>query len=305
MSVRLLPHMSDHDPLISAYLTNCEVCPRAHLVETYARYNPEAGWRLMQALLECGADGAAAAGDVLRLLLWLHEDLLFDRAITAATADPRVARALGPTRIMPLSLSRPHWDQINRLVGEPLLSPDHFDRCHYTPPSDPSRLFEGAFRSEAQREAAMPALAAALAHDPRTPRNDAERRIAAAVPTDEELRELVEARLVHDSTFWASERVDSLVQAEPPVPEVAWPLVCSIVAAASNESVLGLIGAGPLEDFLSAFGTDWIDIVEAEAQRLPNLRVALQSVWQAEMSDDTYVRVLRAAGASGSLNGAT
>ena len=59
--------------------------------------------------------------------------------------------------------------------------------------------------------------------------------------------------------------------------------------------VVGLLAAGPLEDFLSLYGPDYIDRVEAEARQDRRMAWALDRVWKFTMTDDVWSRVQRAA----------
>ena len=55
--------------------------------------------------------------------------------------------------------------------------------------------------------------------------------------------------------------------------------------------VVGLLAAGPLEDFLAAYGRDFVERVEAEAGRDQRMAWALGGVWQFTMPDDAWDRV--------------
>ena len=66
--------------------------------------------------------------------------------------------------------------------------------------------------------------------------------------------------------------------------------------------VVGLLAAGPLEDFLSAYGPQFIDRVEVEARRDRRMAWALGGVWKFTMTDEVWARVQRAAGSSSYWN---
>ena len=59
--------------------------------------------------------------------------------------------------------------------------------------------------------------------------------------------------------------------------------------------VVGLLAAGPLEDFLSLYGPNYIERVEIEARRDRRMAWALAGVWQFTMTDEVWARVQRAA----------
>ena len=89
-------------------------------------------------------------------------------------------------------------------------------------------------------------------------------------------------------------------------PEKAWEAIKYIVTRypeadlidreeSEARRVVGLLAAGPLEDFLSLYGPDFIERAEAEASRDRRMAWALGGVWQFTMTDDVWARVQRAA----------
>ena len=62
-------------------------------------------------------------------------------------------------------------------------------------------------------------------------------------------------------------------------PEVAWSLIGQLVATASDDEDLDMIGAGPLEDLLCDHGPLFIDRVEKLAVSDRGFRRSLADVW--------------------------
>jgi hypothetical protein len=89
-------------------------------------------------------------------------------------------------------------------------------------------------------------------------------------------------------------------------PEKAWEAIRYIIVRYSEadflsredtegKRVVGFLSAGPLEDFLSLYGADFIDRVEDEARQDKRMAWALGGVWQCMMTDELWARVQRAA----------
>lgn len=77
--------------------------------------------------------------------------------------------------------------------------------------------------------------------------------------------------------FWAWEIVSGLVSEAR---DEAWLMLLAIIDAADDDDeVLGCVGAGPLEDFVSSYGPDYLDEIEREAALRPGLRSALSAMW--------------------------
>jgi hypothetical protein len=78
-------------------------------------------------------------------------------------------------------------------------------------------------------------------------------------------------------------------------PEAAWALILEGIRRAPSEQVLGLIGAGALENFLGHHGEAFISRVE-QAAADPRFRAALTHVWRWKMPESIWRRVERARG---------
>jgi hypothetical protein len=77
--------------------------------------------------------------------------------------------------------------------------------------------------------------------------------------------------------FWAWEYVQQAGSNQK------WRLILALLFAAANDPSVELIGAGPLEDFVSMAGSvaelgndSWIRVIEIEARKNPKLRQALE-----------------------------
>lgn len=88
---------------------------------------------------------------------------------------------------------------------------------------------------------------------------------------------------------WTWSIVEELVRGRP---DIAWPMLLEMIRRCPDDAALGLLAAGPLEDYLAAHGRAVIDSVEAEAARNPQLRQALGGTWQNAMTDDVWARIV-------------
>jgi hypothetical protein len=62
-------------------------------------------------------------------------------------------------------------------------------------------------------------------------------------------------------------------------PQLKWPLILRLLDTVADDSEVGLVAAGPLEELLTMYGKDFIDRIETEAVTNPKLRDALSGVW--------------------------
>jgi len=79
----------------------------------------------------------------------------------------------------------------------------------------------------------------------------------------------------------------------------SWRLIRKLVEGARTDHELGMIGAGPLEDFLSTHADAWIAAVEDEARHDPKFRFALSGTWQAVLPDERWRWVREATAGAG------
>jgi hypothetical protein len=75
-------------------------------------------------------------------------------------------------------------------------------------------------------------------------------------------------------------------------PETAWSLILEILARASDDFVVGMVGASLLEDLLGYHGQQFIVRIEQEAPKNSRLLEALRGMYQTT-SDDVWFRVQR------------
>lgn len=114
--------------------------------------------------------------------------------------------------------------------------------------------------------------------------------------------ELARAYLKHHRTraqqdSWAFDEVLQRVSLSPADPEDAWNVVLALVTMADEET-LGYIGAGPLEDLISHFGSELVDRIEERGRQDPKFRFCLGAVWlsQGDLPPTVLDRVVQASG---------
>ena len=78
--------------------------------------------------------------------------------------------------------------------------------------------------------------------------------------------------------WWTIERAQ-LPEALERAEEV-WEFILEVLSLNPPEEVLGMLGAGPLEDLLEDWGLQFIDRIETEASRSPRFRQVLSGVWE-------------------------
>ena len=95
-----------------------------------------------------------------------------------------------------------------------------------------------------------------------------------------------------DPGWWA---VNALMELDSHDPARALEITFLIAIGSEDGWVLENLGAGPLENLIDGDPT-LLDAIALEAVTNPRLKVALQSVWQREMSEDAWARLQRIAG---------
>ena len=111
---------------------------------------------------------------------------------------------------------------------------------------------------------------------------------------------LVSAYLKHfetqdDELFWAWQRLQGYISTEP---QRAWRITLRLIAAA-NESALGYVAAGPLEDLLYSRAEWFVDEVERLTRSDPKFLSALRMInGPFTTESDASDRIQRAAGVS-------
>ena len=79
-------------------------------------------------------------------------------------------------------------------------------------------------------------------------------------------------------------------------PEAVWLAVLRIVQRELTEDQVALLAAGPVEDLLARYGTQFIERIEAEAKRSPAFAHLLGGVWRQDMPPGIWQRVEAARG---------
>lgn len=105
--------------------------------------------------------------------------------------------------------------------------------------------------------------------------------------------ELVSSWFAYHQTSWGFDEVWRSLGKDP---HRFWEMIKAMTIAAQDETALAYIGAGPIEDFLSAYGDMFIDVIEQFAAINANFRYALTCVWKSDMSDELWQRVTNALG---------
>lgn len=96
----------------------------------------------------------------------------------------------------------------------------------------------------------------------------------------------------YEANNWARECIDELVVEAP---QTALGLITSILPLFTEDSVIAVFAAGPLEDLLKKHGTQVIDQVEAEAERNERFRYLLSGIWGGSRIDPEVWRRLQIA----------
>ena len=79
-------------------------------------------------------------------------------------------------------------------------------------------------------------------------------------------------------------------------PEAVWQAVVRIMQRELTEEQISLLAAGPVEDLLAHYGAQFIDRIEAEAQRSPAFADVLGGVWRRDIPLEIWQRVEAARG---------
>jgi len=73
--------------------------------------------------------------------------------------------------------------------------------------------------------------------------------------------------------------------------DLLWRFVVAACGRELSDQVRAILAAGPLEDLLSAFGSDYIERVEELAAKDARFNLLLGGVWRSDMADDVWARV--------------
>ncbi len=74
-------------------------------------------------------------------------------------------------------------------------------------------------------------------------------------------------------------------------PEAVWQAVLRILQRELTEDKISLLAAGPVEGLLALFGSQFIDRIEAEAQRNSAFAHVLGGVWRGDIPPEIWRRI--------------
>jgi uncharacterized protein DUF6869 len=108
----------------------------------------------------------------------------------------------------------------------------------------------------------------------------------------DEDRVLVEELLRASASDWDTPRevLDLLIANAP---KRAFEVLRQVTRRTTESEFLGMLGAGPLEDFCGLHCRDFIDQIEAEASSNPGFAEALQSMWTDSVPADVRLRLAK------------
>jgi len=87
---------------------------------------------------------------------------------------------------------------------------------------------------------------------------------------------------------WASDRVRDLISDGC---DYLWPLIKRLVEKCPDDEVLNYFAAGPVEEFLSIYGNEYLSEIEELAKSDKKFRKILSGVWQGQMDGDLWARI--------------
>jgi len=68
-------------------------------------------------------------------------------------------------------------------------------------------------------------------------------------------------------------------------PEICWQAILLIISKTTDENVLGILGAGPLEDLIHSHGPAFVDRIEGEAKSNARFKSVLGKVWESSTEE--------------------
>ncbi|MEP7076814.1 MAG: DUF6869 domain-containing protein [Acidobacteriota bacterium] len=74
-------------------------------------------------------------------------------------------------------------------------------------------------------------------------------------------------------------------------PDLVWQFILEAYLRDLSDKLISLLAAGPLEDLLARFGSDYIDRVETLARKDPKFNHLLGGVWKNAMLDNIWNRL--------------
>jgi len=260
---------ADHKT-IAAWLVHSSKMARASFLDRLARYKPELGWQAILTVLR-RSESETYLGELSLSLRWLivqYGPAFIDRIEAEAARSTRLRACLGQVSARPGSrIPEQLWARLSRAAETAVgpVSPSMSELWELMP--DLTELLETDFAP------LDPTIELALSAD--------------------DLQALADDWLIHAETSWAWDEVRRVVDEDPA--ERAWSVVLELIRASPDDAALGSVGAGPLEDLLERHGDAVIDALEmAAADR--RVRYCISNVWQRDMSDALWARLMAARG---------
>jgi hypothetical protein len=95
------------------------------------------------------------------------------------------------------------------------------------------------------------------------------------------------------SEFLSGEDITMGAGLQPPFadPEAVWQAILRTMQHELSDEQISVLAAGPVEDLLVYYGAQFIDRIEAEAQRSPAFLNVLGGVWQSRTPPEIWRRI--------------
>lgn len=105
-----------------------------------------------------------------------------------------------------------------------------------------------------------------------------------------EIRELAEGLLTKPEANWTPDD-EAFYDLMHQNPDRALAIIFAAMQLTDNQRVLGLLGAGPLENFLGVHGEAYLETMHVLALQHRRLREVLDGVWQGAMPKRVWHRI--------------
>jgi hypothetical protein len=106
-------------------------------------------------------------------------------------------------------------------------------------------------------------------------------------------KDMVLRKVDKSGTDWANHKICDVTYERP---ADLWPFILETLRRTEDPDVLGVLAAGPLEDYLAKLGEYVIAEVESQAAADEKFKHLLGGVWRNSMSHDVWERVCRCRG---------
>ena len=103
-----------------------------------------------------------------------------------------------------------------------------------------------------------------------------------------ESKKIARAWVKFQQNWWAWDRLDELCQKDP---KSSWLVLTALLGMADGKELLEDIGAGPLEDFINYYASDFIDELESAAASNGTFLTALSYVQLRDPNHDLSDRL--------------